>query len=208
MELLSTLLRGLPEYPRLLEAARSGKSAAVYGVSSIHRAHLAASLLADLPDRPVCVVLRDEQAAKTFASDLAALSGTEAALLPCRDLVFHNMEGVSHEYEQQRLTALWQLRRGKNRVLCAPADALMLRTLPPEALDRAALTISADGSYDVSALVEQLLLAGYTRCGRWKAPASSPTAAAFWTCSPPATPPPSAWSSGGTTWTLWAGSTP
>ena len=46
MELLSTLLRGLPEYPRLLEAARSGKSAAVYGVSSIHRAHLAASLLA------------------------------------------------------------------------------------------------------------------------------------------------------------------
>ena len=63
MELLSTLLRGLPEYPRLLDAAREGKSAAVYGVSPIHRAHLAASLLADLPDRPVCVVLRDEQAA-------------------------------------------------------------------------------------------------------------------------------------------------
>ena len=170
MELLSTLLRGLPEYPRLLDAAREGKSAAVYGVSPIHRAHLAASLLADLPDRPVCVVLRDEQAAKTFAGDLAALSGVEAALLPCRDLVFHNMEGVSHEYEQQRLTALWQLRRGRARVLCAPADALMLRTLPPEALDRAALTIAADGSYDVSALVEQLLLAGYTRASQVEGP--------------------------------------
>ncbi len=170
MELLSTLLRGLPEYPRLLEAAREGKSAAVYGVSPIHRAHLTASLIADLPDRPVCVVLRDEQAAKTFASDLAALSGIEAALLPCRDLVFHNMEGVSHEYEQQRLTALWQMGSGKNRVLCAPADALMLRTLPPEALDRAVLTIEADGSYDVNALVEQFLLAGYTRASQVEGP--------------------------------------
>ena len=170
MELLSTLLRGLPEYPRLLEAARDGKSAAVYGVSPLHRAHLTASLLADLPDRPVCVVLRDEQAAKTFASDLAALSGIEAALLPCRDLVFHNMEGVSHEYEQQRLTALRQMGSGKNRVLCAPADALMLRTLPPEALDRAVLTIEADGSYDVNALVEQFLLAGYTRTSQVEGP--------------------------------------
>ena len=170
MELLSTLLRGLPEYPRLLEAARDGKSAAVYGVSPLHRAHLTASLLADLPDRPVCVVLRDEQAAKTFASDLAALSGIEAALLPCRDLVFHNMEGVSHEYEQQRLHTLWQVKTGAVRVLCAPADALMLRTLPPEALDRAVLTIEADGSYDVNALVEQFLLAGYTRTSQVEGP--------------------------------------
>ena len=44
MELLSTLLRGLPEYPRLLEAARAGQSAAVYGVSPVHRAHVAAAL--------------------------------------------------------------------------------------------------------------------------------------------------------------------
>ncbi len=170
MELLSTLLRGLPEYPRLLEAVSGGQSAAVYGVSPIHRAHLAASLLADLPDVPVCVALRDEQAARTFAADLAALTGVEPALLPCRDLVFHNMEGVSHEYEQQRLSALWQIKTGQKRVLCAPADALMLRTLPPDALEQAALTLSATGSYPVEKLVEQLLLAGYTRCGQVEGP--------------------------------------
>ena len=90
------------------------------------------ALCGDLPGRAVCVVLRDEQTAKAFAADLLALGGVEAALLPCRDLVFHNMEGVSHEYEQQRLQALWQVRTGKTRVLCASADALMLRTLPPE----------------------------------------------------------------------------
>ena len=170
MELLSALVRGLSEYPRLLEAARQRTTAAVYGASPIHRAHLAAALCGDLPGRAVCVVLRDEQAAKTFAADLLALGGVEAALLPCRDLVFHNMEGVSHEYEQQRLQALWQVRTGRTRVLCASADALMLRTLPPEALDRAVMTLSADGSYSVDTLAERLLQAGYTRCAQVEGP--------------------------------------
>ena len=115
MELLSALVRGLPEYPRLLEAAKAGQTTSVYGASPVHRAHLTAALLSDLPQRTFCVVLRDEQAAKTFAADLQALSGIEPALLPCRDLVFHNMEGVSHEYEQQRLSALWQIKTGKTR---------------------------------------------------------------------------------------------
>ena len=83
MELLSALVRGLPEYPRLLEAAKAGQTTSVYGASPVHRAHLTAALLSDLPQRTFCVVLRDEQAAKTFAADLQALSGIEPALLPC-----------------------------------------------------------------------------------------------------------------------------
>ena len=170
MELLSTLVRGLPEYPRLLEAAKTGQTTSVYGASPVHRAHLTAALLSDLPQRTFCVVLRDEQAAKTFAADLQALSGIEPALLPCRDLVFHNMEGVSHEYEQQRLSALWQIKTGKARLLCAPADALMLRTLPPDGLENAAMTLLSDGSYQVERLVERLLLAGYTRTSQVEGP--------------------------------------
>ena len=170
MELLSTLLRGLPEYPRLLEAVRDRRTTSVYGASPVHRAQLASALLSDLPDRTFCVVLRDEAAARTFASDLQALTGEAPALLPCRDLVFHNMEGVSHEYEQQRLAALWRIKTGETRVLCAPADALMLRTLPPDGLENAAITLLSDGSYPVERLVERLLLAGYTRCTQVEGP--------------------------------------
>ena len=72
MELLSALVRGLPEYPRLLEAAKAGQTTSVYGASPVHRAHLTAALLSDLPQRTFCVVLRDEQAAKTFAADFYA----------------------------------------------------------------------------------------------------------------------------------------
>ena len=170
MELLSTLPRGLTEYPRLLEAVRARQTTALYGAAPVHRAHLAAALYADLPERTFCVVLRDEQAARTFAADLNALCGASCALLPCRDLVFHNMEGVSHEYEQQRLHALWQVKTGQVRVLCAPADALMLRTLPPDGLENAAMTLLSTGSYQVERLVERLLQAGYTRCSQVEGP--------------------------------------
>ena len=170
MELLSTLPRGLTEYPRLLEAVRARQTTALYGAAPVHRAHLAAALYADLPQRTFCVVLRDEQAARTFAADLNALCGAETAVLPCRDLVFHNMEGVSHEYEQQRLSALWQVKTGQVRVLCAPADALMLRTLPPDGLENAAMTLLSTGSYQVERLVERLLQAGYTRCSQVEGP--------------------------------------
>ena len=170
MELLSGLVRGLPEYPRLLTAAAGRKSAAVYGVSPVHRAHVAAALLGDLPGRTFCVILRDEPAARAFAADLAALGGPSCALLPARDLVFHNMEGVSHEYEQQRLSALWQVKCGHTRVLCAPADALMLRTLPPDALENACISLLSTGSYSVERLTERLLQAGYTRASQVEGP--------------------------------------
>ena len=170
MESLLSLPRALPEYSRILSAAKRGETASVYGMAPVHRAHLTAALCADLPERTFCVILRDEQAARSFAGDLSALSAEEPVLLPCRDLVFHPMEGISHEYEQQRLHALYALQSGKSRVLCAPADALMLRTLPPEALSRAVLTLESDGSYAVEELAERLLLAGYTRANQVEGP--------------------------------------
>ena len=158
------LPRRLPEYAKVLARAESGSCCAVYGLSPVHRAHLAAALYDSLPERSFCAVFRDEQAARSFAADFLSITGEEAAVLPARDMVFHNMEGISREYEQLRLRALNAIFTGKVRMLCAPADALMERTLPPEALTRAALCMENGGSYDVEALAEQLVLAGYTRC--------------------------------------------
>ena len=52
----------------------------------------------------------------------------------------------------------------------APADALMLRTLPPDGLENAAMTLLSDSSYPVERLVERLLLAGYTRTSQVEGP--------------------------------------
>ena len=90
---LLDLMRGLPEYRQLVaEAQRDGpRVVSLYGVSHIHKAHIAATLLTDL-GRPVCVITRDEQSARRMALDIEGFCGHKAAFLPVRDFIFHNLD--------------------------------------------------------------------------------------------------------------------
>ncbi len=171
METLLRFLSNIPEYNSLLTALQEGYGVvSLYGMAPVHRAHFTAALLRDLPSRTFCVLFRDEPAARAFAGDLDSLTGTAPAILPSRDFIFHPMEGASREYEQQRLQALYATRTGKSRVLCAPADGMMLRTLPPELLEQASVTLRNDGIYDVQDICARLIAAGYTRDNQVEGP--------------------------------------
>jgi len=163
MKQLLSLIRGLSEYQSLKDAAKTGGVLSLYGLSPVHQAHFAAALQQDL-GRTFCFLTRDEASARSFAADFAAFSGSECGMLPCRDFVFHNIEGASRQYEQMRLGTLSALQNGSLKAIAAPADALMQRTLPPETLKNAAVRLFADGEYHLLQLSESLLRAGYTRC--------------------------------------------
>lgn len=170
MEALLTPIQKLPEYQALLSTAREGTGVvSLHGLSPVHRAHIAAALAQDLPDRTFCALTRDEAAAQTFRRDFEALSGLTCAFLPSRDFVFHQIEGASREYEQQRIRALRSMAAGC-RALVSPADAMMLRTLPPEALSRATVTVTLGGAAELSALTLTLTDAGYARCDQVEGP--------------------------------------
>ena len=162
-EVLLDLLRSAPEYQQLIsELRRDGpRVVSLYGVSHIHKAHVAAALCKDLA-RPVCIVTRDEQNARQMALDTQAFLDCSAAVLPVRDLIFHNMDNVSRQYEQQRIGALHAFRFGGCRVMAAPAEALMLSAMPPEVMEKASFTLEQDGDYDLPTLTERLTQAGYT----------------------------------------------
>ena len=160
---LLDLMRGLPEYRQLVaEAQRDGpRVVSLYGVSHIHKAHIAATLLADL-GRPVCVITRDEQSARRMALDIEGFCGQKAAFLPVRDFIFHNIDNVSREYEHQRIGALHAFGFGKTPVLTAPVEAMMLSTMPPDVMEKAALRLCMDEDYDLNDLASRLTEAGYT----------------------------------------------
>ena len=162
MNPILTPIQTLPEYKSLLEGARSGRIAALYGVSAVHKAQFAAALQGDL-QRPLCIITRDETSARALMADLSALTAVDVRLLPLRDLTFHNVEGVSREYEQRRLAALWRAGRGAASVIVTTAEALMLRTLTPAALRESALELKLDEDYDVAALASSLVRLGYSR---------------------------------------------
>ena len=162
MELLLTMLRGLPEYRRLSACLEKNQAVGVSGAAQINRSHLIASLLHDTR-RPAVVICQDELAARRIQAELSAFLGTEAPILPSRDLTFHNASAISRGWEHQRLRLLYDLARGDEKLLLTTWDALALRTVPKSALFSAAVTLKQGAQIGLEDLCAKLVQAGYVR---------------------------------------------
>ena len=94
MNLLNTVLRGLPEYRALVSAMDTPGASAITGLSSIHRAHMIAALQQDT-GRPVLVVCQDDLAASRMAQELSGFWGQTPPVLPTRELTLLGGAAVS-----------------------------------------------------------------------------------------------------------------
>ena len=162
MEQLLNLLRGLPDYRRLLACVEKNRAAGVSGAAQINRSHLIASLLHDT-GRPAVLVCQDEMAARRTQAELSAFLGVEAPILPSRDLTFHNASAISRGWEHQRLRLLYALAQGRERLVLTTFEALALRTMPKSILFSAALTLRPGAQIAIEDLSARLTQAGYAR---------------------------------------------
>ena len=162
MEHLLTLLRGLPDYRRLVQCAEKGKTAGVSGAAQINRSHLIASLLHDT-GRPAVIVCQDELAVRRTQAELAAFLGYDAAVLPSRDLTFYSASAISRGWEHQRMRLLYELARGETRLLLTTWDALAVRTIPKNCLFSSALELHLGAQISMEDICERLVQAGYAR---------------------------------------------
>ena len=152
----------LKEYRQLKEALLAGRTPLLaVGLSPIHKAHLAAALGLDT-GRPVLVLTDDDSAAARFSADLQGFAELPVLQIPARDMVMVDVAGVSRGYEQRRLAALDALPSARFAV--ASVQAAAQRTLPPAALQSAAVTIAAGEEAPLDELTHQLTRAGYERC--------------------------------------------
>ena len=162
MNVLLQLLRGMPEFTQLREAADARQTVAVSGVSQIVRSHFIAALCAGT-GRPALVICQDELAASRMQDELAAFLGSRPPVLPSRELTLLDAAGVSREWEQKRLKLLYELALGRVPVLIASLDALCLRTMPRSVLCGAAIRLVPGAGYAMDELARKLDAAGYTR---------------------------------------------
>ena len=164
MEQLLSILDRVPEFGSLLAALDAGGCpAAVSGLAAIHRSHFAAGIRART-GRPVVLVCADENEAARLSEDLRAFTGEEVLRLAAREFTFHNAAVVSRQWEHRRLSVLRAMMTGRAPLVVATADALLQRTLPPEVLERAALTLRVGDVRDLEELAGALAAAGYVRC--------------------------------------------
>ena len=164
MKLLTQILSGVPEFPRLLAALDSGGCpAAVSGLSAVHRAHFAAGIWQQT-GRPVVLLCADETEADRLAEDLTAFTGQAVRRLSARDFTFHNAAVVSRQWEHRRLSALRALAAGESPLTVCTVESLLQRTLPRTLLTQCAQMLRVGASHDLPELAERLSAAGYTRC--------------------------------------------
>ena len=108
---------------------------------------------------PAAICVPDEKTANRLLSALDS-ADLNARFYPWRDMIFHNVT-ASHEFEHERLGALYALRRNECDAVVFTPDAALQYTLPPARLDGAVRTIDRDGDYDVKELCDFLVAAGY-----------------------------------------------
>ncbi len=171
MKLFTSLLQKFDPFIRVDEAIRNGSLPAMaVGFSAVHKANLVAAVAEQ--HGPCLVVTADEPAARRFCEDINAMLKREAALLyPAKDFVFRSIEGVSHEYEQQRLGILSRALRGGCGIVCCSIDALLQLTIPPEELARRIVVLKPGQQIEPREVVQMLIRAGYARRDQVDGPA-------------------------------------
>ena len=150
-------LREIQELAQLMESG--GGPALVTGLSPVHRAMTAAALRLK-SGRPLLMLCADEGEARRQAADLRSLTGREPVLLTGRELHWRELAAVSRQWEYRRLEALYRIRQEESPVIVTTADALALRCIPPQVLDRCSFTLRSDGRYQVEELARRLTAAG------------------------------------------------
>ena len=146
--------------PMLLESG--GLPALISGLSSVHRANLAAALYERL-EMPLFVVCPDEASADSFARDLEAMTGVKPTVLYSRDFTFYPTLAASRQVEQQRIAVLDALSRGESKITVATVSALLQRTMPVDKLSFAAFEIIDGGEYPPEKIERALVRCGYER---------------------------------------------
>lgn len=163
MKLFTKVISRLEEFERLDQAVDNGRlPAMVVGLSAVHKANFIAGLYEKYGKS--LVLTNDETAAAKLCDDLNAMLGEERALLyPAKDFVFRHIDGVSHEYEQQRLGVLSRLAQGESLIVCCSVDALLQLTIPREQLLARSIEFSAGQQVELEELTRILSAAGYVR---------------------------------------------
>ncbi len=141
-----------PEYATVKNAMKAVRTPIMAtSLSRVHKANMIDTLPAD-ENRRVLAVVSDEGEASRLKDDLALL-GRESVIFSARDLSLRHIEGISHEFELERIGVLTSLLDERADTVIACADALMMLTVPRAVLRQHLLTVDMNTQISVEELM-------------------------------------------------------
>ena len=161
--MLNKLLKKLTASPRVREAFEAPEKGIVclYDMAEGQRAFLTAAL-ARQTERAILYVAPSDGQAMRAADDISTWLGGGAAYMPAGEMSF-TRGTASREGAFRRLSVLQSAYRGETRVLCVPADALLMRFQQPEMYEEYAVSLHVGDVMQPMALMEKLVRMGYER---------------------------------------------
>ena len=156
--------KGSVVFEKIYSSVSAKKTAALFGAHPIHRCGYAAAL-SDASESSVIFITETDREAVVAAADITSF-GKRALAFPSRDLVFSNVEGLSHDTEQQRLFVLGNLIEKGADVICCSLEALCQLTMPREIYKALSVKIEQGKTLDLVDLSRRLVAAGYSRFDR------------------------------------------
>ncbi len=161
MDFIDSVFKTTPEYKRICDILKGGKTpAAINGLSHIHKAVAISAMSSD--KMPIAVITSDEGECARLSEDLLSL-GKRPISFPARDFTLKNVSVYSREYEHKRIGTLSCLLERAFDVVLISCDAAAQVTVPPEYLTKHTFNISVGDTIEADALVNRLVAAGYTR---------------------------------------------
>lgn len=162
MEFLRNALRECSEYKSLIAALNRGAVPVMAtSLSRIHKANIIDTLPADL-NRRALVIAADEGEAARLKEDLS-LMGKNALIFTSRDLCLRKIEGISHEFELDRIGVLCSIINNECDTVIATVDSIMQYTVPIEVLKGHRLTLSMESQISLDEIIRTLISSGYVR---------------------------------------------
>ncbi len=170
MSSIETILKPLIEHSALealCQAAEARRSATLSGLTSPAKAAVAAAL-AHRTQRPAIFITHDNENADRLQATATALlrwldprAEDAAAVLPAFDTAPYNGRSPHPEIMERRAAALWNLARGKTRLLFVPAAAALGRFRESAYYGSLAVEIETGDELAIEDLAAHLANTGY-----------------------------------------------
>lgn len=162
MNKITEIIGDLSGYQSVLDRISDNISpVSITGLSLIHTAHLACAIFDDLK-RPVFIITPNDGDSEKMSSAVSAFFEKQSVAVLSRELNFHNIEGISRQYEHKRITALGSFSKPKAPVCLSIASALT-KTIPRKILKDATFTIKSGENSPLNEIIQKLVVAGYRR---------------------------------------------
>lgn len=161
--LLLAPMKNSTDYMHLIDSIKKRKTpTALYGLNETQKSHIIYGIHDELEGQ-VCIITYNDIEAGQIHEDLKFYAGDKALLFPSGDIVFYDMEAVSHSIEKERIKTIEKIIEKEDCIVVTSVEALLHQLPPPTLYIKNQISLEIGATVDLADIIETLILQGYER---------------------------------------------